>query len=60
MEWSKGRTHARQGPQTLAAWDKQQIHDTHEGFGWELGGLAAMRRGNWKADFIPYPAGTSA
>lgn len=36
------------------------VHSPDESFGWELCGRAAIRKGNWKADFIPEPKGTSA
>ncbi|KIX98353.1 uncharacterized protein Z520_05654 [Fonsecaea multimorphosa CBS 102226] len=36
------------------------VHDPNEAFGWELCGRAAIRKGPWKADFIPFPKGTSA
>ena len=37
-----------------------EIHSSDEAFGWELCGRAAIRKNNWKADFIPFPKGTSA
>jgi len=36
------------------------IHDPDQAFGWELCGRAAIRKGKWKADFIPFPKGISA
>ena len=35
-------------------------HSPDDPFGWELCGRAAIRRGPWKADFIPFPKGISA
>ena len=36
------------------------IHDPNSAFGWELCGRSAIRKGQWKADFLPLPMGTSA
>ena len=36
------------------------VHEPTDAFGWELCGRAAIRKNNWKADFIPFPKGTSA
>ena len=36
------------------------IHDPDAPHGWELCGRAAIRKGRWKADFIPFPKGNSA
>jgi arylsulfatase A-like enzyme len=36
------------------------VHNPTDPFGWELCGRAAIRRGEWKADFIPFPKGISA
>jgi arylsulfatase A-like enzyme len=36
------------------------IHDPNSSFGWELCGRSAIRKGQWKADFLPFPKGTSA
>jgi arylsulfatase A-like enzyme len=61
-EWN-GRQVVPMRGKDLTPWlhgDEQQIHDTNEVFGWELWGREANHRGNWKAGFIPYPAGTSA
>ena len=38
----------------------QTVHDPDAPFGWELCGRAAIRKGKWKADFIPFPKGVSA
>lgn len=35
------------------------MHDPDTAHGWELCGRAAIRRGPWKADFIPFPKGAS-
>ena len=35
-------------------------HDPEEAIGWELFGLRAIRQGDWKAVFIPAPAGPGA
>lgn len=36
------------------------VHDPDSPHGWELCGRAAIRKGKYKADFIPFPKGTSA
>ena len=36
------------------------VHDPNAAFGWEICGRGAIRRGKWKADFIPFPKGVSA
>ncbi|KEF50956.1 arylsulfatase [Exophiala aquamarina CBS 119918] len=61
-EWNDRQVVPMRG-KDLTPWlrgDEQEVHDANEAFGWELCGRAAIRRGNWKADFIPYPKGTSA
>lgn len=35
----------------------EEFHDEEEVFGWELFGQAAIRRGPWKALYIPAPSG---
>jgi arylsulfatase A-like enzyme len=39
---------------------QETVHDPEAAFGWELCGRAAIRKGNWKAVFIPLPKGTAA
>ena len=34
------------------------MHEQNSIHGWELCGRGAIRKGNWKADFIPKPKGT--
>lgn len=61
-EW-KGRQIVPMRGKDMMPWleGKQQlVHDPSEAFGWELCGRAAIRKGNWKADFIPFPKGKSA
>ena len=38
----------------------EQIHNDDHVTGWELFGRKAIRRGHWKAVFIPAPAGPAA
>lgn len=61
-EW-KGRQVVPMRGKDMAPWLQgkvQTIHDPNEAFGWELCGRAAIRKNNWKADFIPFPKGISA
>src|SRR5215469_5008557 len=38
----------------------EAAHDPQEAIGWELFGRRAIRQGDWKALFIPVPAGPGA
>ena len=61
-EW-KGRQVVPMRGKDMGPWLKGQsetVHDPSAAFGWELCGRAAIRKGNWKADFIPFPKGISA
>ncbi|KAK0552336.1 hypothetical protein OC846_002937 [Tilletia horrida] len=37
--------------------DTEEVHSADEAIGWELFGQQAIRRGKWKAVFIPKPSG---
>lgn len=37
---------------------EERVHEQDHIHGWELCGRGAIRKGNWKADFIPKPKGT--
>ena len=59
----KGRKVVPMRGQSMIPWlsgEASAIHDPDKAFGWELCGRAAIRRGKWKADFIPFPKGVSA
>lgn len=61
-EW-KGRPVVPMRGRDMSSWlqgEASGVHDPDESFGWELCGKAAIRKGKWKAVFIPFPKGTSA
>lgn len=59
----KGRPVVPMRGKSMLPWlagKQDSVHDPNAPFGWELCGRAAIRKGNWKADFIPFPKGISA
>ncbi|RMZ91539.1 hypothetical protein DV736_g1226, partial [Chaetothyriales sp. CBS 134916] len=61
-EW-KGRPVVPMRGKDMGPWlrgEEETVHDPEAPFGWELCGRGAIRRGKWKADFIPFPKGTSS
>ena len=59
----QGRSVVHMRGKSMVSWlrgAEKTIHDPAAPFGWELCGRAAIRKGNWKADFIPFPKGISA
>ncbi|MCU1716649.1 arylsulfatase [Pseudomonas sp. 5P_3.1_Bac2] len=42
------------------AGETQQVHDENSVTGWELFGMRALRKGNWKIVFLPQPIGPGA